>query len=191
MNLLLYAVLFCVPFVCASLPSLYDTSIHTLDSSSCSPCRTLWDILSSCGLTLFACTWTAVHPDIPVDVGIVRITVHRLLLMVAVLFVPEVMIIWAVSQFLNARRVTKDFNAQLPWAQAHDRWTLTNGFFACMNGFVLYVDGEPYSILEFEELVRFVSEGSVEMPSIITEAEIKERSKGDGLSKCVAILQLV
>jgi hypothetical protein len=59
-----------------------------------------------------------------------------------------------------------------------------------MGGFVLYVDGEPRATIRIEELRDFVSEGSVEMPTI-TEAEIKDRSKGDWISKCVAILQLV
>jgi hypothetical protein len=59
-----------------------------------------------------------------------------------------------------------------------------------MGGFVLYVDGEPRARLTPSELLRFVHEGSVEMPTI-TEAEIEDRSKGDGISKCVAILQLV
>jgi hypothetical protein len=59
-----------------------------------------------------------------------------------------------------------------------------------MGGFVLYVDGEPRASLTPAELLRFVREGSVEVPTI-TEAEIQDRSKGDGISKCVAILQLV
>jgi hypothetical protein len=59
-----------------------------------------------------------------------------------------------------------------------------------MGGFVLCVDGEPQATLTPDELVRFVGEGTVDEP-VITEAEIKDRSKGDALSKCVAILQLV
>ncbi|KAG1767099.1 hypothetical protein EDD22DRAFT_819494 [Suillus occidentalis] len=186
MILLLYVVLSCVSFVCASLPSLNDTSIYTLDSSTCSPCnaRTLWDILWSCGLTLFACTWTAVHPNIPgVDDGVVRNFFFRLGLMVMTLFVPEVTITWATMQFLSAWNAGKNFNRAFGW-------TLVHGFFAIMGGFVLYLDGEPRATLEPTELLRFVREGSVEMPTI-TEAEIKDRSKGDGISKCIAILQLV
>ncbi|KAG2737730.1 hypothetical protein P692DRAFT_20570365 [Suillus brevipes Sb2] len=202
MILLLCAVLSCVPLVCASLPSLNDTCIHTLDASN-SPShdsRTLWDILSSCGLTLFACTWTAIHPNISgVDDGAVRVTFDRLYLM-----------------FFSARKAAKDFNHAFGAQCAHDcratwqselavalmgdipklsrsssaEWTLTHGFFACMGGFVLYVDGEPRATLSPAELLRFVREGSVEMPTI-TKAEIEDRSKGDGISKCVAILQLV
>jgi hypothetical protein len=111
---LLCAVLFCVPFVCASLPSLNGTSIHTLDSSDYPPSntRTLCrDIISSCGLTLFACTWTAIHPNIPgVDDGVVLITFYRLCLMFAALIIPEFMIFWATLQVLSARKAAKKFN---------------------------------------------------------------------------------
>ncbi|KIK42237.1 hypothetical protein CY34DRAFT_805141 [Suillus luteus UH-Slu-Lm8-n1] len=217
MILLLYAVLFCVSFVRAS--SLKDTSIHTLDTGN-SPSynsRTLLDILSSCGLTLFASTWTAVHPNIPgVEDGVVLTTFYRLCLMVIALFVPESMTALAAMQFLSARKATKDFNRAFGAQYAHDRratwqselavaligdipnssrsssaeWTLTHGFFACMGGFVLYIDGEPRATLNPDELIRFVREGSVKIP-VITEADIEDRSKGDVISKGVAILQLV
>ncbi|KAG1750990.1 hypothetical protein EDD22DRAFT_1002366 [Suillus occidentalis] len=145
---------------------------------------TLWDIISSCGLTLFACTWTAIHPNIPgVNHGMVRITFYRLCLMIMALFAPEIMFTWAVSQFFLAQRAAKVCNDTFGW-------TLTHGFFACMGGFVLYADGEPKFTLKPDLLLDLVSKGSVEMPTI-TEAEIKDRSKGDGISKSVAILQLV
>ncbi|KAG0692337.1 hypothetical protein DFH29DRAFT_970169 [Suillus ampliporus] len=58
-----------------------------------------------------------------------------------------------------------------------------------MGGFMLYVNGNPRGTLTPEELLRFVHEGYVDMP-VITEADIEDRSKGDGLSKAIAILQL-
>ncbi|KIK33699.1 hypothetical protein CY34DRAFT_18203 [Suillus luteus UH-Slu-Lm8-n1] len=69
-------------------------------------------------------------------------------------------------------------------------WTLTHGYFAWMGGFVLYVDDKPRATLAPEELLRFVRSGSVEM-SVIAEADIEDRSKGEVLSKCVTILQLM
>jgi len=114
MTFLLCAVLFCVPFVVASIPNLNDTHIFVLysgDSLSCGNTRTLWDIILSCWLTLFACTWTAIHPDVPgVDEGVVLITFRRLLLMVMAFFGPEFVIAWAAWQFLCARQVAEDFN---------------------------------------------------------------------------------
>jgi hypothetical protein len=66
---------------------------------------------------------------------------------------------------------------------------VTHGFFACMGGFMLYVDGKPQATLKPKELKRFIREGSVEMP-IIAKADIEDRSKGDAFSKTIAILQL-
>jgi len=59
-----------------------------------------------------------------------------------------------------------------------------------MGGFLLYVNNEPYATLTPIELLDFVRAGSVDMP-VITEEEIEDRSKGDTLSKVIAILQLV
>jgi hypothetical protein len=71
-----------------------------------------------------------------------------------------------------------------------ERWKMTHGFFAWMGGFMLYVDGKPRAALTTDELLRFVRMGSVDMP-VISEAEIQDRSKGDGLSKGIALVQLV
>jgi len=59
-----------------------------------------------------------------------------------------------------------------------------------MGGFLLYVNGRPRATLTPDELLRFVRDGLVDMPGI-TNAEIEDRSKGDVLSKGIAILQLV
>ncbi|KAG1848949.1 hypothetical protein DFJ58DRAFT_704894 [Suillus subalutaceus] len=69
-------------------------------------------------------------------------------------------------------------------------WTITHGFFAWMGGFMLHVNGKPRATLTPIELLEFVNKGSVDLP-VITEAEIEDRSKGDGLSKGIAVLQLV
>jgi hypothetical protein len=58
-----------------------------------------------------------------------------------------------------------------------------------MGGFMLYINGKPQATLKPNELLGFVREGSVEIP-IIMEADIEDQSKGDTLSKGIAILQL-
>ncbi|KAG1880126.1 hypothetical protein F4604DRAFT_1578830 [Suillus subluteus] len=175
-----------IPFVCSSLPSLIGTSVTTLDagdSSSCSNTRSLWDIIWSCAATLFACTWTAIHPNIPgMNEGKSAVFSRRLGIMTMALIAPELMITWATVQFLSARDTAKAFNDAF-------EWTVTHGFFAWMGGFILYVNDMPRATLRPNELEHFVREGSVEMP-IIMKADIEDRSKGDALSKGVAILQL-
>jgi hypothetical protein len=82
----------------------------------------LWDIISSCGLTSFACTWTAVHPNIPgVDDEVVHIFFVRLGLMVMTLFVPECTVFWGVAQFFSARKAAKVFDDSINPQCAHDR----------------------------------------------------------------------
>ncbi|KAG1848932.1 hypothetical protein DFJ58DRAFT_914932 [Suillus subalutaceus] len=222
-----------IPFVYSSLPSFNDTSTTTFDvtdSPSSNNTRTLWDIIWSCAATLFACTWTAVHPNIPgMDEGKFAVFSRRLGIMMIALIAPELMITWATCQFLSARDAAKAFNdafgAQLHQARSdcgdtgesitallseistsnrtnslHPSaphvanrdfrgWTVTHGFFAWMGGFMLYVNGKPRATLTPNELEFFVGEGSVEMP-VIVEADIEDRSKGDALSKGIAILQL-
>ncbi|KAG1717710.1 hypothetical protein EDB19DRAFT_1175719 [Suillus lakei] len=218
MTLLLCALLLCVPFVGASLPSLNDTNTRTLDASECPSCntRTLWDILLSCGLTIFACTWSAVHTNIPGrDEGRATITSRRLFIMIMALIAPELMITWATRQFFSARATAKEFNDEfavrlgqfrdrqaiwesklaaallgdIPNSSGNSGWTVTHGFFAWMGGFMLYVDGEPRGTLDPDELLVFVRSGSVDMP-VISQVEIEDRGKGDGLSKGIALLQL-
>ncbi|KAG2130720.1 hypothetical protein DEU56DRAFT_954638 [Suillus clintonianus] len=235
MTLLLFAILLLlhIAFVCASLSSLNGTGIPTVDVSdypSCSNTRTLWDIIWSCAATLFACTWTSIHPNIPgMDEGKWTVLFRRLFFMAMALTAPELMITWATNQFLSARVTANAFNdvfgARLhqirgdhsdiresittllngiptsdgrnsslpsaPHAVGRDfrGWTVTHGFFAWMGGFMLYFNDKPRATLIPDELERFVREGSVDMPVII-EADIEDRSKGDGLSKSIAVLQL-
>ncbi|KAG1750991.1 hypothetical protein EDD22DRAFT_915690 [Suillus occidentalis] len=143
----------------------------------------------------------------------VSIIFYRLCLMVVASLIPEFMTVWAIAQFSCAQSAAKQLNYTAQHAQPHGdhqaiyksepavtgilnsrssrtEWTLTHGFFAWMGGFVLYVNGEPRATLTPSELARLVREGYVEMP-VITEAEIEDRSKGDGLYRCIAILQLV
>ncbi|KAG2367574.1 hypothetical protein BDR07DRAFT_1372721 [Suillus spraguei] len=125
MVLLLCAALFGVPFAHASLSGLNDTCINTFDASNSPVCntRTVWDILSSCGLTLFACTWTAVHMNIPyMNHNKWDITGRRLLLMVLALIAPEAITILAAWELLNACKVADDFNEFLGHSVQHDKW---------------------------------------------------------------------
>jgi hypothetical protein len=127
-TLLPLAVSLCIPFVRPSLAlsNCNETTIHTLDvrdsSSSCDS-RTLWNIIWSCAATLFACTWTAIHPNIPgVDEGKLAIISRRLLIMVMVLVVPELIIAWAARQYFSAFEFNRDITED---AQQREKWTTT------------------------------------------------------------------
>lgn len=129
-----WVVLLYMPFLCASLPNSRgpdSTTIPTLDvsdSPSNSNTRTVWDIWWSCTATLFACTWTAIHPNVPgIDEGKITIASRRLFIMAMALVFPELIITWATLQFFSARKATRNFNdafgAQLSQAHFEHRCT--------------------------------------------------------------------
>ncbi|KAG2367611.1 hypothetical protein BDR07DRAFT_1326365 [Suillus spraguei] len=113
--------LLCIPLVCAS-PPLNGTSTPTLCVANCPSSihtRTLWDIIQSCVATLLACTWTAVHPNIPgMNEGIIVVFRRRLGIMILALIAPELMVTWAMMQFLSAWDTAKAFNKVIS-AQRH------------------------------------------------------------------------
>ncbi|KAG2066521.1 hypothetical protein BDR04DRAFT_1160194 [Suillus decipiens] len=72
--------------------------------------RTLWAIVSSSILTLFACIYSAIHPNIPNPKdGALHILQRRLGIMIMALIAPELIITWAMRQWLSACKVTRQF----------------------------------------------------------------------------------
>ncbi|KAF8961571.1 hypothetical protein BDZ97DRAFT_1828839, partial [Flammula alnicola] len=82
-----------------------DTPTLNLSSSACT-CpdqRAIWDILWSCLSTMFACSWVAVHPNIPAPGATWwRVALSRLELMIWAIITPEMMILWAMRQWFGA-----------------------------------------------------------------------------------------
>ena len=69
-------------------------------------CRTIWDIIWSCLATTFACTWLALHLNIPgPDDGWLRIAFRKVGIMLLAVIAPEIVVAWAVRQWLVARRM--------------------------------------------------------------------------------------
>src|ERR1700747_3402552 len=88
----LFATLAATRAVPVGPPSSPVPSLDLLQAPSCNHpygCRTLWDIIRSCLLTIFLCTWVSMHPNIPSpDERWPRIVVRRVGLTVATLVVP-------------------------------------------------------------------------------------------------------
>ena len=130
-------------------------------------CRTIWNIVWSCFVTIFSCTWVAVHPNIPCPKRretnswierriwnpLLSFAEHRLPLFVCALLVPEYMLAWAIRQFLKAREIAKsEFELSVKILSmaiilSHSLllsgrgWTTTHGFFVIMGGFHLFDHG--------------------------------------------------
>jgi hypothetical protein len=145
--------------------------------------RSLYGILWSCLSTIFACTWIAVHPNIPAPRDSSwEILGRRLAIMGYILLAPEFVIFWAARQHYGACYLTKKYE------ERHTGWTRAHAFFLIMGGFMLHERGKPDRVLEAEELERLSEAGKIDWPTI-TEEEIADRSKGDYLSKTIVIFQ--
>lgn len=65
-------------------------------------------------------------------------------------------------------------------------WTATHAFFAIMGGFHYYQNGQPLSPLHPDEVLELVRLGALVPPTL---NELRDKSKGDALSKGLAIIQ--
>ncbi|KAF7979900.1 hypothetical protein HWV62_40288 [Athelia sp. TMB] len=68
------------------------------------------------------------------------------------------------------------------------QWTRTHGYFVLMGGFYLYEGHSPIRRLSREDVVDLVKRDLLLPP---TEAEINDKSKGDWVTKGVALLQIM
>ena len=76
--------------------------------------RSIWDILWSCLATILACSWVSVHPNIPgPNESSWRVFRHRLELMFWAVIGPEMIIAWALRQWLSARQLEKLYKGEL------------------------------------------------------------------------------
>ncbi|PBK62224.1 hypothetical protein ARMSODRAFT_860173, partial [Armillaria solidipes] len=134
--------------------------------------RTLPGILWSCVVTIFACTWISVHPNVPgrniTRKGWFSGALARAKVMGITILTPEVVVAWAVLQF------------RVAW-----ELTMVHGFGVSMGTFY---DAETEKLL----VLRCLKDDPclVEKLAQIEELSIQDRSKGDAFSKTISIFQI-
>ncbi|KAJ7889462.1 hypothetical protein B0H14DRAFT_2691548 [Mycena olivaceomarginata] len=134
-------------------------------------CRRLFDIVWGCATTIFAATWVSVHPNVPPpNQSWLALLWRRLKMMLVAVIAPEVMVGFAARQFVMARSLSNQFKI-----------SKTHGFFVCMGGFVTH---GKHPIVDRDQLRIYAS-----AIKEIQVGAIKDKSKGDALSKAVALLQ--
>ena len=104
------------------IPTVENRSLTGNHCSDLGHCRTIWNIVWSCLITIFSCTWVAVHPNVPcpkrrkeggwfqkwIRNPLLSFVEHRLPLLVCALFVPEFILTWAIRQSLRAKEIARD-----------------------------------------------------------------------------------
>ncbi|KAF7357429.1 hypothetical protein MSAN_01338900 [Mycena sanguinolenta] len=136
--------------------------------------RSLFTILSGCLVTVFACTWVSVHPNVPPpNQSKLALFGRRLGLMLVAVVAPELIAGFAARQFLDARWFAKEYSV-----------SITHGFFFAMGGFV----SQGHHPIATHEQLRSHPEYAAAIQHFKNE-DIEDKSKGDFLSKGVALIQ--
>jgi len=98
------------------LPSFLSLDQLQAPRSSCDDpdgCRSLADIIRSCIITIFLCTWVSMHPNIPSpDERWPRVAIRRAGLLLLALLVPEAVIGWALRQRQAAAELAKEHKSE-------------------------------------------------------------------------------
>ncbi|KAG1870354.1 hypothetical protein C8R48DRAFT_549141, partial [Suillus tomentosus] len=156
--------------------------------------RTLWSIISSSVLTLFACVYSAIHPNIPSPKHSSQLhgLWRQIRMVIMALIAPELIVTWAMRQWFSADQVTRQFK-ELGYPSVHFTWTQTHSFFVLMGGFMLYVKGKPHRTpsrtLQPDHILILIRQRCIDIP-ILTADQIHDRSKGNTISKGLVILQV-
>ncbi|TFK61554.1 hypothetical protein BDN72DRAFT_804904, partial [Pluteus cervinus] len=155
--------------------------------------RSLDDIIWSCVLTIFACIYTALHPNVPnPEAKTWEKVCGRAKMSFYMLIAPEAVIWWAMRQWYGARLIAKEVNSIQPGVGrcifmifVKLEWTTTHGHFVQMGG----LEG-VYSDDRREGTRRWIFDGRIDSNELrFPKSQVQDRSKGDFLSKGLVTLQ--
>ncbi|KAF8327814.1 uncharacterized protein EI90DRAFT_2927562 [Cantharellus anzutake] len=146
--------------------------------------RTMWGIVYSCLLTVFACIWTAAHPNLPHSDGDASVFESRVSLMIISLVSPELTLMNAWDQFVASRIISKK-------CKMVEGWTLTHSYFIVMNGFFDPSTRSAVGLDDLQQYPKIIEKTGDTRKAATARKEILDRSKGDAFSKIIIVLQLL
>ncbi|KAG1872167.1 hypothetical protein F4604DRAFT_789261 [Suillus subluteus] len=110
--------------------------------------RNLWDIVSTCMLTLLACVYSSVHPNVPSPTDtLVHILLRRFGIMGFALLSPETAVAWALRQWLWSRHVTAQFKDHFSVRRPQERYEEHDNNQALAH----HTEGEPSGPMFFRQ----------------------------------------
>jgi hypothetical protein len=98
----------CVQALPIAEPAMTHHSSSPEECNDLQECRMLSDIIWSCIATIFACTWVALHMNIPGQKEKwYTIALHKAGVMVLAIITPELVVVWAMRQWIVSCRIAK------------------------------------------------------------------------------------
>ena len=140
------------------MPTIENCLLVGNNCNDLAHCRTIWNIIWSCLVTIFSCTWVTIHPNVPclkkwnvngwiqrcVGNPLQSFVEHRLPIFICALLVPEYMLAWSIKQFLVTQKITKsEFELWVKFLSIamilsksllEQGWPMMHGFFIIMGG---------------------------------------------------------
>ncbi|KAK8068565.1 hypothetical protein PG996_007677 [Apiospora saccharicola] len=171
--------------------------------------RSTASILWSCIVTLTACVYTALHLNISGKQGWRPRLLSKLKWVAVGLFIPEVPIYLAISQFMEARWVVKKLTALQRADSEVDqeyKFDLNYGFFVVMGGLQVSLDHlkekETRKSRIFGEILDHDCRKTISAAGVVTLAQagkfiyvspdsITDRSKANSIQKSLVFIQIV
>ncbi|KAK3326033.1 hypothetical protein B0H66DRAFT_588703 [Apodospora peruviana] len=147
--------------------------------------RGTWDIVWTCFVTVFICSFTVLCLNVPAkdDTPFVLFR-RRLFWMLLAILAPEIVLTYAAGQWSRAQHSVNDFHQA-----GYKQWTMRMAFFADMGGFVLETrDCEPFP-LNAKQLHWLVVNERVDYPDARAE-EIWDKSKQDRFARLITAFQV-
>ena len=160
-----------------------DTMLHGWQADPSG--RGTWTILWTCLATIFICTWSALHLDIPKRHESGYLTLRKLSWMIIAAYAPEIVLYNAADSFFLAQQTSKYLKDKVHRTE----WTRTHMQFAVAGGFRKRTSEGETSTITAEKLSELITNGQIPDPPISAE-ELKSRSRSDWIIKTVAILQI-
>jgi hypothetical protein len=142
------------------------------------------DIIWSCVITMFLCSWSALFLNIS-DKQDTRTYLSTKLSWVAfTIFFPEMLASFAQVQYLSARHSVSEFKKL-----GYNQWSLTHAFFADMGGFALDAPDYPRFPVNANQVHYLVQHDFIDIPNIDRET-IEDKNKADAFVRILTSIQI-
>lgn len=144
------------------------------------------DIIWSCTITMFLCSWSVLCLQVPSQTDTrLALFVRRWWLTALCVLGPEFTLQLALGQWSAARKSVRDFRDA-----GFQDWSIKHAFYANSGGFILYTtDFKPIPLNE-QQLLYLIKKRYVKYPTITTQA-IDDKNKVDVLLRLISLLQIL
>ena len=175
-------VLFFVSFTTVSARN--DTILHGWHSESHE--RGTWSILWGCLATIFICTWSVLHLNVPPrSASDLKRFTDKVILTLEAMIAPEFHLANAIEDTLHSRILKKQLNRHVDRQQKREAWSWTHVRFLLADGFTKTTeDDDVWDPLDSETIFNIPQEPR------ISKKELKSRSSTDWIANTLAVLQI-